>query len=113
MELIVISNDELPQATFSLENVYNSTVYFTNIFIIQRSGIMLNKSTVFRSIIYFILMVMTPSVMAQVVANTANQAPISELYQIGPGDLLKISVWKEENMQLDVLVRPDGNITFP
>lgn len=34
-------------------------------------------------------------------------------YQIGPGDLLDISVWKEEDMQLQVLVKPDGGITFP
>jgi polysaccharide export outer membrane protein len=34
-------------------------------------------------------------------------------YQIGPGDVLSISVWKEEGMQLEVLVRPDGEITFP
>lgn len=34
-------------------------------------------------------------------------------YLIGPGDVLKVSVWKEEGMQLDVLVRPDGGITFP
>lgn len=37
----------------------------------------------------------------------------SSSYLIGPGDLLSISVWKEEDMQLEVLVRPDGEITFP
>ena len=34
-------------------------------------------------------------------------------YKIGPGDVLNISVWKEEGMQLEVLVKPDGGITFP
>ncbi len=34
-------------------------------------------------------------------------------YIIGPGDQLHISVWQEKNMQLDVLVTPDGGITFP
>ena len=34
-------------------------------------------------------------------------------YVIGPGDVLSISVWKEEGMQLEVLVKPDGGITFP
>ncbi len=34
-------------------------------------------------------------------------------YLIGPGDVLNISVWKEEGMQLEVLVRPDGGITYP
>lgn len=35
-------------------------------------------------------------------------------YQIGPEDVLEISVWKEKDLQLkEVLVRPDGWITFP
>lgn len=36
-----------------------------------------------------------------------------ETYVIGPGDLLSISVWKEEGLQKKVLVKPDGYITFP
>lgn len=35
-------------------------------------------------------------------------------YLLAPGDLLEISVWKEEGMQQQqTLVAPDGNITFP
>ncbi len=34
-------------------------------------------------------------------------------YVIGAGDLLSISVWKEEGLQKEVLVKPDGYITFP
>ena len=34
-------------------------------------------------------------------------------YLIGPGDILEISVWKEEGLQKEVLVRPDGGISFP
>lgn len=34
-------------------------------------------------------------------------------YKIGPGDILNISVWKEEGMQKQVVVKPDGGITFP
>jgi len=34
-------------------------------------------------------------------------------YQIGPEDVLEISVWKEEGLKKEVLVRPDGGITFP
>lgn len=30
-----------------------------------------------------------------------------------PGDVLFISVWKEEDLQLEVLVRPDGAFSFP
>ncbi|HEU4618306.1 MAG TPA: polysaccharide biosynthesis/export family protein [Gammaproteobacteria bacterium] len=34
-------------------------------------------------------------------------------YQVQPGDLLHVSVWKEEGLDLDVLVRPDGGFSFP
>jgi len=34
-------------------------------------------------------------------------------YSIGPEDILEISVWKEEGLQSEVLVRPDGKISFP
>ena len=35
-------------------------------------------------------------------------------YLLAPGDLIEISVWKEESMQKEqTLIAPDGNITFP
>ncbi len=34
-------------------------------------------------------------------------------YTIHPGDVLQITVWKEESMDREVLVLPDGMITFP
>jgi len=34
-------------------------------------------------------------------------------YLLGPEDVLEISVWKEEDLQREVLVRPDGKISFP
>ena len=34
-------------------------------------------------------------------------------YKIGPGDVLTISVWKEEGLQQEVLIRPDGGMSFP
>lgn len=34
-------------------------------------------------------------------------------YRINPGDRLQVSVWKEEDLQLDVLVRPDGGFSMP
>jgi polysaccharide export outer membrane protein len=40
------------------------------------------------------------------------QAPPSE-YLIGPEDVLDVSVWKEEELQREVLVRPDGRVSFP
>jgi len=34
-------------------------------------------------------------------------------YQVQPGDVLEISVWKEPDLQRQVLVRPDGAFSFP
>lgn len=34
-------------------------------------------------------------------------------YTINPGDLLEVSVWKELDLQRQVLVRPDGAFSFP
>lgn len=36
-----------------------------------------------------------------------------EPYTINPGDLLEISVWKEPDLQREVLIRPDGAFSFP
>ncbi len=38
---------------------------------------------------------------------------VSNSYNILPGDVLQITVWKEEGMDQEVLVLPDGTITFP
>lgn len=34
-------------------------------------------------------------------------------YRLQPGDIIHISVWREEGLDQDVLVRPDGGISFP
>ena len=34
-------------------------------------------------------------------------------YTVNPGDVLLISVWKEEDLEGEVLVRPDGYFSFP
>jgi polysaccharide export outer membrane protein len=41
-------------------------------------------------------------------ADTAQSA-----YHLQPGDVVEVSVWKETDLQKDVLVRPDGGLTFP
>ena len=55
-----------------------------------------------------------------VLALSASQAALAqgasaprEPYTINPGDLLEISVWKEPDLQREVLVRPDGAFSFP
>ena len=38
---------------------------------------------------------------------------VDSTYQIGIGDVLGISVWKDEALTKDVTVLPDGTISFP
>jgi polysaccharide export outer membrane protein len=40
-------------------------------------------------------------------------ASTSEEYRVQPGDMLYISVWREETLQREVMVQPDGAIRFP
>lgn len=49
---------------------------------------------------------------------STNRAPVAYVlpgprYQVQPGDILQVTVWKEEDLQREVLVRPDGGISFP
>lgn len=34
-------------------------------------------------------------------------------YTVQPGDILEISVWREEGLEKQVVVRPDGGLSFP
>jgi len=49
---------------------------------------------------------------AQSAAEQARNYVGSE-YRIGPQDVLSISVWREEDLQGEVVVRPDGGVSFP
>jgi polysaccharide export outer membrane protein len=37
----------------------------------------------------------------------------SRSYKIQPGDLMEISVWREDYLEREVIVQPDGKISFP
>ncbi len=43
----------------------------------------------------------------------ASRAGEDPAYKIGPQDLLKVDVWKEDQLTRTVPVRPDGKITLP
>jgi polysaccharide export outer membrane protein len=43
----------------------------------------------------------------------AGPAPLASEYVIGPGDVLQISVWKNEALSRVAPVRPDGKISMP
>jgi polysaccharide biosynthesis/export protein len=34
-------------------------------------------------------------------------------YKLQPGDVLQVVVWKETDLQSEILIRPDGGISFP
>jgi polysaccharide biosynthesis/export protein len=47
------------------------------------------------------------------VVSAAEKSPIRPAYRLQPGDIIMVSVWKEPDLQLEVLVRPDGALSFP
>jgi len=46
-------------------------------------------------------------------ATTASAGVAKPDYRLNPGDILAISVWREADLQREVLVRPDGKFSFP
>jgi polysaccharide export outer membrane protein len=46
-------------------------------------------------------------------AAAAVATPDQEKYLLGPEDALEISVWKEPDLTKQLVVRPDGKITYP
>lgn len=56
------------------------------------------------------IMVAAIAMHTQVRAQEGNAA---EQYAIQPGDVLQVSVWKEEDLTKQIIVRPDGRISFP
>ena len=48
-----------------------------------------------------------------VVGNIAFSMAAETAYHIGPGDVLEISVWKDESLSRELVVPPDGVISFP
>lgn len=46
-------------------------------------------------------------------AAAASAADKADIYQLRQGDTVLISVWREDTLQKQVIVLPDGSITFP
>jgi len=68
----------------------------------------MRKTTFIISVIVFVGLATSPLWAAEKEA-----ALPTEAYIIGPGDILDISVWKDEALTRQVAVLPDGKITFP
>ena len=43
----------------------------------------------------------------------AAQPAVDDSYRVGPEDVLEVSVWKEEGLKKEIVVRPDGVFSFP
>lgn len=59
------------------------------------------------------ILIVAASLIACATASAQDSAEPRQPYTINPGDLLEISVWKEPDLQREVLVRPDGAFSFP
>jgi polysaccharide biosynthesis/export protein len=46
-------------------------------------------------------------------ADTQQNTQAQSEYVIGPGDVLMVSIWKDESLTQEVIVLPDGTISFP
>jgi polysaccharide export outer membrane protein len=56
----------------------------------------------------------TQKTRAKGAAPTASQVPVNDAgYKIGAQDVLRIDVWKEDQLSRIVPVRPDGKVTLP
>lgn len=51
--------------------------------------------------------------LAVAAASSVAAQPISSDYTLRAGDQLEVSVWREEELQRTVIVRPDGKFSFP
>jgi polysaccharide export outer membrane protein len=60
------------------------------------------------------VVIMAPSCAAPVAYNYSKEPdPRRAEYTVGPGDVLRVNVWREPELSVDARVRPDGTITMP
>jgi polysaccharide export outer membrane protein len=71
------------------------------------------------SVLLGCLLVGTPAA-AQIPTDTQPAPVLSQVagidpstYRVGPEDVLEISVWREDTLKKQVLVRPDGGVSYP
>ncbi len=58
-----------------------------------------------------VLLALSSAAADNVPAAEAASAPAA--YRLQPGDVIEVSVWKEQDLQREILIRPDGGFTFP
>jgi polysaccharide export outer membrane protein len=55
----------------------------------------------------------TAKAQSAVGATSPAAEPDQSSYRVGPEDVLEISVWREDALKKEVLVRPDGGLSYP
>lgn len=72
---------------------------------------------VYRNRMVVIFALLTSAAMCQVSAESAElsqpSSPVIDAYLVQPGDVLQILVWREPDMQAEVIVSPDGHFSMP
>lgn len=66
-----------------------------------------------RKLPFYSLIVLLACVSGLAVGETAVEIKSPAEYVLHEGDMLEISVWKEEGLARELMVAPDGNISFP
>jgi polysaccharide biosynthesis/export protein len=67
-----------------------------------------------RVILALLLSALTGLSLAGEAGSTTKAVGVSlPAYRLQPGDVITVSVWKETDLQQEVLIRPDGGFTFP
>lgn len=66
-----------------------------------------------RVVLFFVALGILAPAFAQEAPHRAPAAALPARYLIEPGDILTISVWKEKDLESNVLVLPDGTVSFP
>jgi len=54
-----------------------------------------------------------PKLSSTVEAQAAAAQVVEDKYQLGPEDVIEISVWKEPDLTKQIAIRPDGKISYP
>lgn len=63
--------------------------------------------------LYILLFAQTSAAASKKDASTDKDVAVEGGFTLIPGDVIQVTVWKEEGMDKEVAVLPDGTITFP
>lgn len=73
------------------------------------SAVIMKKNIKIKGLLLLSLFVLSPMMWAENSVSSMDEAA----YLLVPEDVLDISVWKEDGLQSEVLIRPDGKLSFP